>query len=216
MKNKSFLAGLIITIILNLFFLTGIILCCIFGFTMPYSTILITGFMFAYHCDIRTLIAKIFTFFCKKRVNLSKKTYKISKKEFNFLNRLGVKKWKDSFVAWDKKQFVIKDLRNRENLEIVLRNNISAEVIHWICFIASFFSILFGCLMSLSEWWIYLVTAIVVPLLIDLPPILIQRFNRFRLQKFFSMQSKIWMATFIFWALRVFFSLKDYLKDFSC
>ena len=204
MKNKSFLAGLIITIILNLFFLTGIILCCIFGFTMPYSTILITGFMFAYHCDIRILIAEIFTVFFKKRVNLSKKTYKISKKEFNFLNRLGVKKWKDSFVAWDKKQFVIKDLRNRENLEIVLRNNISAEIIHWICFIASFFSILFGCLMSLSEWWIYLVTAIVVPLLIDLPPILIQRFNRFRLQKFFSMQSKIWMATFIFWALRVF------------
>lgn len=204
MKNKSFLAGLIITIILNLFFLTGIILCCIFGFTMPYSTILITAFMFAYHCDIRILIAEIFTVFFKKRVNLSKKTYKISKKEFNFLNRLGVKKWKDSFVAWDKKQFVIKDLRNRENLEIVLRNNISAEIIHWICFIASFFSILFGCLMSLSEWWIYLVTAIVVPLLIDLPPILIQRFNRFRLQKFFSMQSKIWMATFIFWALRVF------------
>ena len=204
MKNKSFLAGLIITIILNLFFLTGIILCCIFGFTMPYSTILITAFMFAYHCDIRILIAEIFTVFCKKRVNLSKKTYKISKKEFNFLNRLGVKKWKDSFVAWDKKQFVIKDLRNRENLEIVLRNNISAEIIHWICFAASFFSILFGCLMSLSEWWIYLVTAIVVPLLIDLPPILIQRFNRFRLQKFFSMQSKIWMATFIFWALRVF------------
>lgn len=216
MKNKSFLAGLIITIILNLFFLTGIILCCIFGFTMPYSTILITAFMFAYHCDIRILIAEIFTVFFKKRVNLSKKTYKISKKEFNFLNRLGVKKWKDSFVAWDKKQFVIKDLRNRENLEIVLRNNISAEIIHWICFIASFFSILFGCLMSLSEWWIYLVTAIVVPLLIDLPPILIQRFNRFRLQKFFSMQSKIWMATFIFWALCVFFSLKDYLKDFSC
>lgn len=204
MKNKSFLAGLIITIILNLFFLTGIILCCIFGFTMPYSTILITAFMFVYHCDIRILIAEIFTVFFKKRVNLSKKTYKISKKEFNFLNRLGVKKWKDSFVAWDKKQFVIKDLRNRENLEIVLRNNISAEIIHWICFIASFFSILFGCLMSLSEWWIYLVTAIVVPLLIDLPPILIQRFNRFRLQKFFSMQSKIWMATFIFWALRVF------------
>ena len=191
MKNKSFLAVLIITIILNLFFLTGIILYCIFGFTMPYSTILITAFMFAYHCDIRILIAKIFTVFCKKRVNLSKKTYKISKKEFNFLNRLGVKKWKDSFVAWDKKQFVIKDLRNRENLEIVLRNNISAEIIHWICFIASFFSILFGCLMSLSEWWIYLVTAIVVPLLIDLPPILIQRFNHFRLQKFFSMQSKI-------------------------
>ena len=191
MKNKSFLAGLIITIILNLFFLTGIILCCIFGFTMPYSTILITGFMFAYHCDIRILIAEIFTVFFKKRVNLSKKTYKISKKEFNFLNRLGVKKWKGSFVAWDKKQFVIKDLRNRENLEIVLRNNISAEIIHWICFIASFFSILFGCLMSLSEWWIYPVTAIVVPLLIDLPPILIQRFNRFRLQKFFSMQSKI-------------------------
>lgn len=204
MKNKSFLAGLIITIILNLFFLTGIILCCIFGFTMPYSTFLITAFMFAYHCDIRILIAEIFTVFFKKRVNLSKKTYKISKKEFNFLNRLGVKKWKDSFVAWDKKQFVIKDLRNRENLEIVLRNNISAEIIHWICFIASFFSILFGCLMSLSEWWIYLVTAIVVPLLIDLPPILIQRFNRFRLQKFFSMQSKIWMATFIFWALCVF------------
>lgn len=204
MKNKSFLAGLIITIILNLFFLTGIILCCIFGFTMPYSTILITAFMFAYHCDIRILIAEIFTVFFKKRVNLSKKTYKISKKEFNFLNRLGVKKWKDGFVAWDKRQFIIKDLRNRENLEIVLRNNISAEIIHWICFIASFFSILFGCLMSLSEWWIYLVTAIVVPLLIDLPPILIQRFNRFRLQKFFSMQSKIWMATFIFWALRVF------------
>lgn len=134
---------------------------------------------------------KNFHRFLQKKSKFIKKTYKISKKEFNFLNRLGVKKWKDSFVAWDKKQFVIKDLRNRENLEIVLRNNISAEIIHWICFIASFFSILFGCLMSLSEWWIYLVTAIVVPLLIDLPPILIQRFNRFRLQKFFSMQSKI-------------------------
>ena len=184
MKNKTLLVGLIIAIILNLFLVAGIILCCIFGITMPYSTILIIAFMFAYHCDVRILIAEIFTAFCKKRVNIFKKTYKISEKEFNFLTKLGVKKWKDGFVAWDKRQFIIKDLRNRENLELVLRNNISAEIIHWICFVASFLSILFGCLLSLSEWWIYLITAIVVPVLIDLPPILIQRFNRFRLQKF--------------------------------
>lgn len=185
MKNKTLVVGLIIAIILNLFLVAGIVLCIVFGFTMPYSTILITAFMFAYHCDVRILIAEIFTVFFRKRVNLLKKTYKISEKEFNFLNRLGVKKWKDNFVAWDKNQFVIKNLRNRENLELVLRNNISAEIIHWLCFAASFFSILFGCLMSLSEWWIYLTTAVVVPLLIDLPPILIQRFNRFRLQRFF-------------------------------
>lgn len=170
-----------LTIIVNFIFLISIILCLVFNFVNPYFSIFITFLLFSFHMDYRIIVGLTFSKF-KNRIDINKDIYKISNKEFKFLNFLKVKSWKDRFIALDKRLFIIKTI-NKENVSYVLKNNISAEIIHWFCFFFGFVSILIGCLISLQEWYIYLLTAIIASFVVDLPPILIQRYNRYRILK---------------------------------
>lgn len=183
MKNKTLMYGIILAIIFNLLFFVSLILCLVFSFKTPYFSIFITFLIFAYHIDIRLIFAEFVILVFKRNLNLHSKIFKVSDKDFKFLSKLKVKKWKDKFVAWDKSQFVITDLRDKSKVEFALRNNITAEIIHWACFFVGLFAILIGCLISPDEWWIYVVTAVLTSFLADFPPILIQRFNRYRLQR---------------------------------
>lgn len=185
--SKSLKVGIVVACVVNALFLASLFVCIGLGYDEPQFSIFITLLMFAFHIDIRILIGGFFTLVCKKAINVNKKCFKVGEREYRFLTKLGVKKWKDKFVAWDRRQFVIGD---RENLQSgvasVLRNNISAEIIHHICFFAGFLSIWLGCAISISTWWVYLLTAILASFLCDLPPILIQRYNRYRLQRISS------------------------------
>lgn len=185
MKNKTLFVGAIIAIIVNLIFLVCAVLFAVHGYKLPYVALFITSLMFAYHIDVRILIGAIFTL-TKRKIDVSKKVFMVKENEFKFLSKLGVKNWKDKFIAWDKSQFVLKDTRDKNQIEKVLKNNICAEVIHWVSFFAGFFAILIGGLISIDELWLYIITAVLTSLLVDLPPILIQRFNRFRLQKIYK------------------------------
>ncbi len=182
--SKSLKVGIIIASVVNALFLASLFVCVGLGYEEPQFSIFITLLMFAFHTDIRILIGSIFTLFFKKKLNINKKCFKVGEKEYRFLVKLGVKKWKDKFVAWNRKQFVI---GRRDNLshgvERALRNNISAEIIHHICFFAGFLAIWIGCTISISSWWIFLLTAILASFICDLPPIMIQRYNRYRLQR---------------------------------
>ncbi len=184
MKNKTLLTLIIYSIAINLAFATSCVLLALCGRKQPYIAIFITLFMFAYHADIRHLISAITTLF-KSKINIDCKIFSVSEREFIFLNKLKVKKWKDKFVTLYKDQFKI-----NQNIDIVLKNNIHAEICHWICFFAGLFAILFGYLLSANELWIYIITSILASFLLDLPPILIQRFNRFRLQKIKNWRNK--------------------------
>lgn len=189
MKNKTLFVGAIIAIIVNLVFLLCGVLFAVCGYKSPYVALFITSLMFAYHTDVRILIGAIFTL-TKRKINVNKKVFVVRESEFKFLSKLGVKNWKDRFIAWDKSQFVLKDTRDKNQIEKVLKNNICAEVIHWVSFFVGFFAILIGCLISIDELWLYIITAVLTSLFADLPPILIQRYNRFRLQKIYSALAK--------------------------
>ncbi len=180
MKNKTVIIGIIFTIILNIAFLACITAGVLRGFGEPLFTIFITLVIFVYHVDVRIVIGFVVTKFFKQKLNINSKKYLIGTKEYRFLDKLKVKYWKDKFVALDKSQFLVS---SKDDLERALRSNISAEIIHIICFVAGFFSIAIGCLLAINEWWIYVLTAFLASFLCDFPPILIQRYNRFRLQR---------------------------------
>lgn len=181
MKNKTLRNGGILTIIINLLFFASIIPCILYGLELPYSIFFITFAMFAYHTDVRIVIGLFCTALFREKINVNKKVYTIKDKEFAFLNKLKVKKWKDNFIALDRGQFILKDLRDEEKVKQVLQNNICAEIIHWICFFVGFLAIPLGCLMSVDEWYIYVITSVLTSMFADLPAILIQRFNRYRI-----------------------------------
>lgn len=183
MKNKTITTVFILAIVFNLVFFVFLGLYIAKGNQQPYVALFYTTFMFAYHTDVRLLIAFLLVNTIKKRININAKKYNVTDAEFVRLSHLNVKRWKDKFVAWDKNQFVVHSLKDRENFERVMRNNICAEIIHWTCFVAGLFAIVIGCLMSISDWWIFVITAVVVTVYADIPPILIQRYNRHRLQK---------------------------------
>ena len=111
-------------------------------------------------------------------------------KVYNFLSRMGVKRWKDRFWAWDRSLFVLQKLDN-ERMAVVLQNNISAELTHWVCAFVGLLAIPFGLLLSMEEWAIYVITSVLTSLFADFPPICIQRFNRYRLQQILKSQSKL-------------------------
>lgn len=181
--NKGLKDIIIMALIFNLVFIICLVLCCVFGFHAPYFALFITALMFAYHIDVRLIIGFLISKFVKPKINVHKKCFAITENEYRRLEKFGVKNWKDKFLTVFKHQFVIQDIKNKQNIEYVLRNNISAEIIHWVCFFVGLLAILIGCLLSISEWYIYVITAILASLLADVPPILIQRYNRYRVLK---------------------------------
>lgn len=185
MKNKTLFIGVVIAIIVNIIFLVCGVLFAVCGYGSPYVALFITSLMFAYHTDVRILIGTFFTL-TKSKINVNKKIFEIKENEFAFLSKLGVKRWKDNFIALYKNQFILKSTRDKNQIEKVLKNNICAEIVHWVGFFVGFFAILIGCLISVDELWLYIITAVLTSLLVDLPPILIQRYNRFRLQKIYK------------------------------
>lgn len=171
--------------IINLFFLFSLTTCLLWGFKSWQFSLFITILMFAYHIDIRLIIGGCVSLFKNYR-NINSKKLEISTKEYNFLCKLNVKNWKGKVITWDKRLFEIKNFHDKKNIEFLLKNNINAEIVHWISFFVGFFSIAIGCCLSKQEWWLYLLTAIIASFVVDLPPILIQRYNRYRLLKIYK------------------------------
>lgn len=170
---------------LSLWFLVSLIICCTNGFTGSNLTVFLTALSCAYHADVRIILGFIGVEFIMDKLKLNKKVYTVRDGEYKFLCFFRVKKWKDKYFAMDRSQFVIKDIRDIKSVEKVLRSNINAETTHWMCMFFSLFAILIGCLISVEEWWIYLLTTVVVMFIVDIPPIMIQRYNRYRLQRLY-------------------------------
>ena len=167
MKNKTLRNGIILVLVVNLLFLASIILCLNLGFTSWQFSVFITIFMFAYHFDIRIIIGTIFTLFVRNNINVKSKVFAVSEKEYKFLSSLGIKKWKDKIITLYKNFFTMSGKCDNAKLDYVLKNNINAEIIHWCCFFAGLFAILFGCMLSVSEWYIYVITSVLTSFFAD-------------------------------------------------
>lgn len=155
----------------------------------PYIAIFVTICMIASHSNIRIIIGLIVPLFVSRH-NIDAKIHRVSNLEYKFLTKLGVKRYKDKYFAYDRSQFVIANI-NKESIEVALRNNINAELVHILCFLFSTLSILFGYLLSKDELIIYIITFIIAAVFIDIIPITIQRYNRYRLLKINSRFEKM-------------------------
>ena len=180
-KSKELKLAIILTICINIIFVCSVIYVAVSGWKSPQITIFITSLMFAYHCDIRIFVGYVFNRFIKNKICVQSPLFAIKEKEYKRLQKVGVKRWKDKFIAWNRSLFVLGKM-DKDRLNIVLQNNITAEITHWVCFFVGFLAIPIGMILSSAEWWIYLSTALITSLVADLPPIFIQRYNRYRLQ----------------------------------
>ena len=189
MKNKSPLILSIITVLINVLYILFLVLFVVFNYVQPYKALFITFLMCVFHADFRIMLSTIVRLF-KNKINIDKKLYSINEKEFKRLEKIKIKKRKDKFPVLFKYEFEINDLSNYESIKEVVQNNINAEISHWLCFFLCLFGIGLGLMFSLDEWWIYLLTSLICSFVIDLPPILIQRYNRYRLQKIVNIIKK--------------------------
>lgn len=105
-------------------------------------------------------------YFCSKKIE--KPLYKL----------LLVKKWKNKLPTWTVEDF---DLRKNEP-KAILTNMCKAEMYHLVCVILSFLPILFA--IPFGKFYVFLITS-VFGAAYDLLFVIIQRYNRPRLEKLF-------------------------------
>lgn len=152
-------------------------------FAEPQYTLMIVFINFGYHFTYRPIVGFIVKAFGNK-VNVESKTYRIKSAETKRLEKIGIKKWKDALPAWDRDSFVLTlaDIKSADKLQLALRGNICAEIVHHTNFFLSFATCFLAFVPTLRPlWYVFFVTGFVTAVVADLPYVLIQRYNRFRL-----------------------------------
>lgn len=129
-------------------------------------------------------VAIIIRLLPKSWFDYNKKIYHVSEKEKNFLVKLGVRKWKDKVpdlgatVKFKKNELV--DSKNIEYLKKFIQETCYGEMLHIFCIMSALLSLLF------FPRNIFLTMALPIAIIysmINVPSILIQRYNRPRLIK---------------------------------
>ena len=179
MKKGTLVFYIALASAVNAAFLAFFVLVLCLGNEQPYLALFITFLMLAYHLNVRLFIGAFADLF-KNRIDVDKPRHRISEDEFKRLETLKVKKWKKLFPALSPEQFALDE---SNEVGSIIRSCINAERIHWLCFFLGLGAIPLGCAVSLSEWWLYLTISLLASLLIELPLILIQRYNRYRLYR---------------------------------
>ena len=114
----------------------------------------------------------------------NKKVYHVSEKEKNFLVKLGVRKWKNkipdlgSTVNFKKNE--LKNSKNTEYLKKFIQETCYGEMLHIFCIISALVSLLF---VSRNIFLTMALPIAIIYSMINIPSILIQRYNRPRLIK---------------------------------
>lgn len=132
---------------------------------------------------IITLILRIFV--PTKAWNYNSKLFRVSKKEFEFLKKLKVKKWKDKVPEMGKTGGFPKDkVRSFEikYLERFLQETCFAELMHAIASITPFLTLFFVKTTSL----IYVLPILIINFVLHILPCIIQRYVRFKLAKIYE------------------------------
>ena len=164
----------------------GIIIAAIYGslsgFSYPVMVVLTTLAFIGFHGSYRMVVAKIVSYF-RPKFNLDNKIYRVDEDEIPFYDFFKVKLWKDVVPAWNKTNFMlsIKDIKDIDKVSKVLRFNLSAEITHHVNFYLSLFGTLFCLCKGMQPWWwSFGIVSLLLGVFGDLPFIMIQRYNRFR------------------------------------
>ena len=175
--------GVPIFVIVDLSFFAVLIYGSFMGYSETFIKIFVAISFTAFHGTLRMVVMRIVSLF-RPLINPLSHIYEVDKVEIEIYEALNIKKWKDKAPAWDRRHFILslKDIRNVEKVEQVLRFNIGAELIHYVDFVLSLFGTLFCLFKGMQQWWwVFGLVSLLLGLLADLPFAMIQRYNRYRL-----------------------------------
>jgi hypothetical protein len=116
--------------------------------------------------------------------NNKRKLFIVSEKEIRFYKKIHLPKWKDKLPQYNK-GFNKRNLPNKvskEYLELFINVTCQAEMVHYIIIPLGYFSIFFALLIKNQEYWLFILIATFIGIC-NILFSLIQRYNRFRLEK---------------------------------
>lgn len=137
----------------------------------------VSAMTIGYHFIVRLAITNLCDLYCTpESMNPNEHRFQPKKFEKGLYKVLKVRKWKNLFPNYDPNKF---SLRTHSVDELIFES-CKAEVVHWLCAFAGFASLIF------SVWFgaisIFIVTSVIGGIY-DMCFVVIQRFNRPRLQK---------------------------------
>ncbi|MBR6689415.1 MAG: hypothetical protein IKL68_05310 [Clostridia bacterium] len=186
-KTKKSGAALLIDIIIEICVL--IMIACFLMYYTGYfknGAVLYTGvtaFTIVYQLGLRLEFGVITTKF-KEKLSTKQFLFKERKFEQKLYRILKVKKWKPKALTYDPDAFNLK----KNTKEQVLQTMLKSELDHWINELISLSTLLFALIWG--EFAIFLVTCILA-MLFDAQFILIQRFNRPRIERLINKEKRI-------------------------
>lgn len=143
----------------------------------------VTAFTIVYQLGLRLLFGVLTTSF-KNKLNTKQFLFKERKFEKKLYEILKVKKWKKRALTYDPEAFNLRKNTKKQVLQTMLKS----ELDHWINELISLSTLAFALIWG--EFGIFLVTCILA-MLFDGQFILIQRFNRPRVERLIDKESKI-------------------------
>ena len=139
-------------------------------------------------------VCALFVRYClpKKVFNPFLKVYNVAKGERKFYERIGVRKWKDRipeagqlFANFAKTE--IADMTNNEYVYKFMSETIYAEIMHWLSVILSFLIIFIDLSLAL-----YVALPLIVGnIILNILPVMVQRYNRPKLMVLYQRNEKM-------------------------
>ena len=143
----------------------------------------VTAFTIVYQLGLRLLFGVLTTSF-KDKLNVKQFLFKERKFEKKLYETLKVKKWKKRALTYDPEAFNLRKNTKKQVLQTMLKS----ELDHWINELISLSTLAFALIWG--QFAIFLVTCILA-MLFDGQFILIQRFNRPRVERLIEKEDKI-------------------------
>lgn len=147
------------------------------------SSITITAAAASYHFVMRLLIGGICNVFFPKEVNFENWWFREKPGERTFYKAIQIKKWKSMVPTYREKEFDF----FRLSLNSLCRNMCKAEICHEVIILFSFLPLCFS--WTLGGFWAFLITSFLAALA-DVLPVLLQRYNRFRMLRLMKMKNE--------------------------
>jgi len=143
-----------------------------------------TLFWISLHFGIAFIYVRIPENYRLRAFNNKRKFFIVSEKEMMFYKKIGLPKWKDKLPQYSKgfNKRNLPDQISKEYLELFINVTCQAEMVHYIIIILGYFSVFFALLTNKHKYWIFILIATFIGIC-NLVFSLIQRYNRFRLDK---------------------------------
>lgn len=175
MKRISIFSAVftIIFVIFNMVYGRGIFL-----------TLAITFGTICYHFTMRLAVGFFFHKFSKKPINYKSKWFSKKAFEAEFYRKIKIKKWKDKLPTYYPDDFSIERHTMEELIQTMCISEIGHETMVFLSYWPLLSSILFG------EFYVFLITSFLAGG-VDFIFVMVQRYNRFRLEKILERRKKI-------------------------